>query len=316
MNEAAQDVWVSARDAEKEVVARIGLISDTHMPDRCRELPSALGDVFHDVDLVLHAGDVGELWVLDQLSALAPVVAVHGNDETADAQQELPYQGLITVAGVRILLWHSHYPDRVDEMQSRRSDEIGPKLARSVERARRAGARVAVFGHWHIPLVCAQDGITVVNPGAIAPGNAISRQLYQTVARLLIYEDGTFDVTHVDLADPAVPFVCDIDWDAGFRAALNGVSASIITPELEAALPRLRRDAERNLPPADWHALATLLHRTAHRCWSGELAVITPALWLDAVRTDSQLSGESKAQLAQLLQEAVADPHTNERPES
>jgi putative phosphoesterase len=67
----------------ERVAARIGIISDTHMPERCAALPPALFETLRGVDLLLHAGDVGELWVLDRLSALAPVVAVHGNDETA-----------------------------------------------------------------------------------------------------------------------------------------------------------------------------------------------------------------------------------------
>ena len=67
--------------------------------------------VLRGVDVVLHAGDVGELWALDRLSAIAPVIAVHGNDETADAQQELPYQQLVVAGGARILLTHAHYPD-------------------------------------------------------------------------------------------------------------------------------------------------------------------------------------------------------------
>ncbi|MBC8074637.1 MAG: hypothetical protein H7Y32_01055, partial [Chloroflexales bacterium] len=53
-----------------DVVACIGLVSDTHMPQRCAALPPALFAALRGVDLLLHAGDVGELWVLDQLSAL------------------------------------------------------------------------------------------------------------------------------------------------------------------------------------------------------------------------------------------------------
>ena len=50
-------------------------------------LPASLLDIFAGVDLILHAGDIGELWVLDELSHIAPVVAVHGNDETAEATE-------------------------------------------------------------------------------------------------------------------------------------------------------------------------------------------------------------------------------------
>ena len=59
-----------------DLAAVVGLISDTHMPLRRRTLPPVLFDVLRSVDFLLHAGDVGELWVLDQLSAIAPVFAV------------------------------------------------------------------------------------------------------------------------------------------------------------------------------------------------------------------------------------------------
>ena len=108
------------------VQACLGLISDTHMPQRCAALPQVLADVFRGVDLFLHAGDVGELWVLDQLSAIAPVIAVHGNDDTVDAQRELPYQQIITIGGQRLLLYHSHHPDHDQEMAMRQDDRWQP----------------------------------------------------------------------------------------------------------------------------------------------------------------------------------------------
>ena len=81
---------------------RIGLISDTHCPERCPCYPASLGSAFRDVDLILHAGDADRLWVLDALSELAPVVAVHGNDDTTEAQSELPFKQIIAVNGKRI----------------------------------------------------------------------------------------------------------------------------------------------------------------------------------------------------------------------
>ena len=74
---------------QSDIVTTIGLISDTHMPQRWPSMPTAVSQIFADVSMILHAGDVGELWVLDELSEIAPVIAVHGNDDTADAQREL-----------------------------------------------------------------------------------------------------------------------------------------------------------------------------------------------------------------------------------
>lgn len=62
----------------ERVIARHGLIADTHLPDRLTSLPDSVATIFAGVDLILHAGDAGELRVLDALSAVTPVVAVHG----------------------------------------------------------------------------------------------------------------------------------------------------------------------------------------------------------------------------------------------
>jgi uncharacterized protein len=216
----------------KDIAAVTGLISDTHMPLRRRSLPSNLADVLEGVDFILHAGDVGELWVLDQLSAIAPVFAVHGNDDTQDAQRELPFQQIITIAGRRILLWHSHFPDREEEMAFRKDDDLYRSLQRSVDQARRAGAKVVVFGHWHIPLVYRVDDLLIINPGALASGNEFTRMLRNTVALLFVEQSGNCHVSHIDLANPAAPYEPQIDWDAGFMVAADQFAKSILAPEL------------------------------------------------------------------------------------
>jgi uncharacterized protein len=284
------------------IAARIALIGDTHMPQRCLALPPALFDHLAGADLLLHAGDVGELWVLDQLSRIAPVVAVHGNDDSADSQRELPYQQVITVAGQRLLLWHSHYPDRIDEMESRRDDGIVSKLARSVARAKRAGARVAVFGHWHIPLVYEQDGVLVINPGALASGNAVTRLLRQTVAWLLVRDDGVPFVVHLDLAQPDQPFDPAIDWAAGFKVAHSRFNQWILPPSLAARLDEINEILDQigygyGFPP---------LLRVAHRCWAGQQPLITLDDWLAEIDQDPELPARIKTRYRSLL-EKLAD---------
>src|SRR5262245_761377 len=99
------------------------------MPGRLARLPGAIVRALRGVDLLLHAGDVGELRVLDELSAVAPLVAVHGNDDTPESRRELPFQQLL-LRGRRILLSHGHQPDRAAELAFRVGDEMEPKLAR------------------------------------------------------------------------------------------------------------------------------------------------------------------------------------------
>ena len=117
-----------SRPRAGRIVRRIGLVADTHMPKRCVAWPPAIFDVLRGVDVVLHAGDVGESWVLDQLSTIAPVIAVQGNDESADVKRELPASQLIFAGGVRIVLAHGHHSDRMREVASRADERWGPKL--------------------------------------------------------------------------------------------------------------------------------------------------------------------------------------------
>src|SRR2546421_4565701 len=60
---------------------RVGVIADTHVPEFLPVLPEGLAGLFQGVDLILHAGDITGQDVLDQLKALAPVVAVKGDHD-------------------------------------------------------------------------------------------------------------------------------------------------------------------------------------------------------------------------------------------
>lgn len=210
----------------------IGLISDTHMPDRWRHLPDTLIDIFAGVDLILHAGDVGKLTVLDTLAEIAPVVAVHGNDEEAEAVAALPYQQVIAIDGHRILLSHFHYPDRAEEMASREIDAWEPKLRHRADRAKQHGADIVVFGHTHIAMAVEFEDVLLINPGAIASGGHFVRQTVQTVARLEL--NGTpqikFFTLDGNIYEPTV------DLEAGFKVAIEQVTESIASP-VQASIP-------------------------------------------------------------------------------
>lgn len=282
------------------IMAVVGLVSDTHFPDRCRQLPPALFEVLNGVDLVLHAGDVGSLSVLDRLSQIAPVVAVHGNDESEEAQRELPYHQIVPIADRRIFLWHSHYQDATEESASRAGEEMIPKLERTIAAAQRAGAALAVFGHWHIPLVFRQNGVTVVNPGAIASGNEFTRQLVQTTSLLFLASDGAHYVAHINLAEPDRIFDPQVDITAGFAAAANRYSASILTPELRAAVPRLRAA----VTPAEFQNVRATVAELAHRCWAGELSILDRDLVWESLQQSAAISEELRLKLQVLMDEA------------
>ncbi len=285
----------------ERVAARIGLVSDTHMPERCPALPPALFEALRGADLLLHAGDVGELWVLDRLSTIAPVVAVHGNDDTADAQRELPYQQLLTIAGLRIVLTHAHYLDRAQELESRKNDAWEPKLERRAAFGQRAGASVVVFGHTHVPMSLQQGDVLLVNPGAIAAPNYVTRQRLQSVALLFICDDGVPTVVHVDLAAPECPFVPQIDWQAGFAATHSQFTESLMTPDLELIWKELHQVGQ----SLDEHMRAKLragMLRILERCWLGEQQLISRTDILAEARA-AVLPAEVRARIEALLTE-------------
>lgn len=87
-------------------VHRIGVISDTHIPKKGPRVPDAALRHFEDVELILHAGDLSSLAVLDQLSAYAPVEAVQGNIELPDVGAALPIKRELVVGGCVIGLIH------------------------------------------------------------------------------------------------------------------------------------------------------------------------------------------------------------------
>jgi putative phosphoesterase len=270
------------------------------MPDRLAALPPALFEVLQGVDLLLHAGDVGELWVLDRLAALAPVVAVHGNDDTEDAQRELPYQQVIATAGQRIVLTHAHYPDRAEELVSRRDDAWGPKLDRRAAFGRRAGASIVVFGHTHVPMTHWHDGILLVNPGAIASPNYVTRQTLCSVALLFIRDDRVPFVAHIDLAAIERAFEPYVDWAAGFRAALDRCSESILAPDLLDDWAYLEDHVRPLVPLASRPSLRAVMRHLQHRCWSGERTAITRADLLAAARA-ADLPEDVRARIESVL---------------
>lgn len=285
------DAYLPANVDPAQVVGCLGLISDTHMPQRCLRLPQAVFTALAGVDGVLHAGDLGKLWVLDALSAIAPVVAVHGNDEPSTAIATLPEQVLLGVNGRRLLLWHSHYPDRTEELANRRGDEMVPNLRRIGQRARDLGAAWVVFGHWHIPLVYADDGVLLVNPGAIASGIFTTRQVVQTVARLYLLADGTAVPVHIDLAQPERPYRLPFDPAAGFRANLDAVTCDIAEPLIVANLAYLQRA----LAPLAERGLLPPLLATVHRVWAGETELLRLDDLSAAVAADPDVTPELEA---------------------
>ncbi len=135
----------------------IGLVADTHVriPGTraglstltAEVLPPQIMKAFHGVDLILHAGDIYTLPVLDALEAVAPVLAAEGDDDPFEIANDrrVKHEQTITVDGVTI--WLSHYGEWPEHTHKKTPDVI-------------------IFGHSHQSTLKKRDGILYVNPGS------------------------------------------------------------------------------------------------------------------------------------------------------
>jgi uncharacterized protein len=123
---------------------RVGLISDTHNLLR----PEAV-DFLRGSDCIVHAGDVCDPSIVEQLAALAPVTVVRGNNDRGAWAQRLSETELVQVGDIFVYVIH-------DLAQL----DLDPEAA---------GVRAIVSGHSHKPHVEQRDGVLYVNPGSAGP---------------------------------------------------------------------------------------------------------------------------------------------------
>ena len=124
--------------------ARIGIISDTHGLLR----PEAV-EALRGVEHILHAGDVGDLSILDSLRELAPVTAISGNIDVGGPCSHLPATEVITLRGQTFYMLHD-----------RHALDLDPAAA---------GFAAVISGHSHRPLIEWRQGVLYMNPGSAGP---------------------------------------------------------------------------------------------------------------------------------------------------
>ena len=134
----------------------IGVISDTHGLLR----PEVL-DVFKDVSLILHAGDIGSPDVLKTLKILAPVVAVRGNNDIGAWANRIPYTKPVNLGRISIFMLHD-----LKELKLKSDYDV------------------IISGHSHRPSINHRDEVLFLNPGSAGPRRF---KLPISVARLYIH---------------------------------------------------------------------------------------------------------------------------------
>ena len=149
---------------------RIGVISDTHglvRPEALRALAGA--------DLIVHAGDVGGPEVLDALRAVAPLVAVRGNNDRGGWASALAETEVVESGGRSLYVLHDL-----------KTLDLDPRAA---------GFDAVIAGHSHQPRIERRDGVLYVNPGSAGPRRF---KLPIAVATLSVSKEGLkFDLSPI-----------------------------------------------------------------------------------------------------------------------
>jgi uncharacterized protein len=125
---------------------RIGIISDTH-----GKLRAEVFEHFADVDLIVHAGDIGPPGILEDLGILAPVVAVYGNTDDMTIRRIVPAVAEQEVGGLRMTVTHG--------------DAFGSPTPAAL-RAAYPAADIIAYGHTHRQHIDESGDSLVLNPGS------------------------------------------------------------------------------------------------------------------------------------------------------
>ena len=133
---------------------KIGVIADTHIPERAKDVPQEIITGLRGVDLIIHAGDITDFWVLDKLKeACVNIKAVWGNMDPVEIRGKLPQKEIIFTANYKIGVMHGWgHPDNLPELLGRefKNDSV----------------QVIIFGHSHRPCNEWRDGVLYFNPGS------------------------------------------------------------------------------------------------------------------------------------------------------
>jgi uncharacterized protein len=138
------------------VAERLVIMADTHVPKRARDLPEELWRAVDAADVVIHAGDWVEAWLLDALEERSrELVAVYGNNDGEPLRARLPEVARTEIGGLRFAVVHETGTARGRE---RRVADTYPDID------------VLVFGHSHIPwdttAPAASGPLRLLNPGS------------------------------------------------------------------------------------------------------------------------------------------------------
>lgn len=150
----------------------LGIIADTHIPDRARALPQKLIPALKDakVDLILHAGDACSWKVYHELNELAPVKIVQGNRDWLLGMRTPKFESLL-INQVPIILTHGHHSILHYALDKWIYLRKGYDFTRYYTTLSRdfPNAKIIIFGHTHHQTAQWVNDRLFFNPGAAYP---------------------------------------------------------------------------------------------------------------------------------------------------
>lgn len=144
---------------------RIAVISDTHTNVK---MASALLNTVGDFELLIHLGDHASDLVALSSNLPCRAIGVIGNEDKGFlGDDRFPTEMTIPAGDIKIFMTHGHLFDLNPYYQK---DKWESKISGLVSRAKKTGAKIALFGHTHRPHLEDRDGVLLMNPGDIYSG--------------------------------------------------------------------------------------------------------------------------------------------------
>jgi putative phosphoesterase len=149
-----ENIMKGAVAEETVLIMKLGVIADTHLTQATQELEKLMAGPFQDVEMILHAGDITELIVLETFRE-REIRAVCGNMDSPAVRRQLPTQCTFQAGNFKIGLIHGWgRPQGIEERIRREFDRVD----------------CIVYGHTHSPSQIKREGVLFFNPGAFGGG--------------------------------------------------------------------------------------------------------------------------------------------------
>lgn len=132
---------------------KIAIIADTHLKKDSGQLARLVAE-FDMVDLVIHAGDYGETWVLDYCQKHFNFIGVWGNTDNETIRSRVPEKQILTAGPYRLGVCHGHGQGKTT------AERAYANFANDL-------VDIIIFGHSHQPMIHTSNKVLMLNPGSL-----------------------------------------------------------------------------------------------------------------------------------------------------